>query len=215
MSNARSGNWWRPPREEIVNETDETMRPMERYRRRVEEHPESAAAHFNLGLAHTKRGFPGRAEPCYRKALDLDPDLIEAWVNLGGVLLLKRDFKGSIAANEEALKRDDALALAHYNIGQALLYLGDAEGVVRSYRRLVDLHPQHAGAHYFLAVGLLATDHPAEARKELSRAQALGHRPAPEFLRALGKAEDEPAGPKDSNIVTLIGTDTRETEKED
>jgi tetratricopeptide (TPR) repeat protein len=190
----------------------ESDRSIQHYLQRVEENPESARAHFNLGLAHTRRGFPGRAEPCYRKALELDPDLVEAWVNLGGVLLLKRDFKGSIAANEEALKRQEDLPLAHYNIGQALLYLGDAEGLVRSYRRVIELEPEHAGGHYFLAVGLLATENPEEAREELARAQTLGHKPAPEFLRALGKAIERPT---DSNVVTTIGTDARETQKED
>ncbi len=185
------------------------------YLQRVERNPESAAAHFNLALAYTKRGLADRAGRHYRKALEIEPDLVEAWVNLGGVLLLRRDFRGSIAANEEALKRKGDLLLAHYNVGQALLYLGDAEGVVRSYRRVIELDPRHAGGHYFLAVGLLATGQAAEARKELARAKALGYSPAPEFLRALDAAAKEPVPQTDSNIVTRVGAEAPDTEKED
>jgi len=181
---------------------------------KVEERPDSAAAHFNLGLAYTQRGMADRAIQCYRRALEIEPDLIEAWVNLGGVLLLKWDFQAAIAANEEALKRKHDLLLAHYNIGQARLYLGDADGVVQCCRRVVELDPGHAAGHYFLAVGLLAAGSPDEARAELARARALGYSPAPEFLKALGAASKETEQPPDSNSVVPGGTDARETEKE-
>jgi len=184
------------------------------YMHRVEQHPESAGAHFNLALAYTHRGLADHAERHYRTALELEPDLVEAWVNLGGVLLLKWDFKGSIAANEEALKRKDDLSLAHYNIGQAFLYLGDADGVVRSCRRVLRLDPGHARGHYLLAVGLLAAGRSAEAHEELARAKALGHSPTPEFLRALGAAAKEPVRHTDSNIVTRIGANAPDAEKE-
>jgi tetratricopeptide (TPR) repeat protein len=168
--------------------TENTGRALESYRKRVEEHPDSASAQFNLALAYTQRGRPDRAEEHYRKALEIEPDLVEAWVNLGGVKLLKWDFHGCIAANEEALKRREDLLLAHYNIGQASLYLADTEGVLRSYRRVVELDPGHAAGRYYLAVGLLSAGRVTEAEEELARAKALGHSPAPEFLKALNEA---------------------------
>jgi tetratricopeptide (TPR) repeat protein len=134
-----------------------------------------------------------RAEESYRRALELDPDLVEAWVNLGGALLMKWDFKGALEANQEALNRRADELLAHYNMGQACLYLGDADGVVRCYRNVIHLDENHAAGHYFLAVGLLATNRVEEARKHLSRAMALGHRPTPEFLRGLERAEQAEA----------------------
>jgi len=173
--------------------------------RRTEAHPGSAAAHFNLGLAYTQRGLTDRAEQAYRKALAIDPDLIEAWVNLGGTLMLKWDFKGSLEANREALERQDDLVLAHYNTGQACLYLGDAEGLVRSSRRVVELDPQHAAGCYFLAVGLLALGRFEEARTEVGRARFLGHSPAPEFLRALTNAEKKLDTDRSENTQTNTG----------
>jgi tetratricopeptide (TPR) repeat protein len=199
---------------EMMTATEGASHPIERNRQRVEENPESAAAHFNLGLAYTNRGVADRAERHYRKALELEPDLVEAWINLGGVLLLKWDFDGSMAANEEALKRQPDLQVAHYNIGQAFLYLGDADGVVRSYRRLIEFAPDHAGAHYFLAVGLLAAGRAADAREELTRARALGYSPAPEFLKALNVAAKELAQSRNNDTETPIKTDPRDKKKE-
>lgn len=148
-------------------------------------HPTSAVAHFNLALAYTDLGLVGRAEELYRKALELDDGLVEAWVNLGGALLLKWDFKGCLEANQQAVARQEDCLLAHYNMGQAYLYLGDAEGVVRCYRRVLELDPRHAAGHYYLAVGLLACGHVEQARRAAATAMELGYRPAPEFLRSL------------------------------
>ena len=160
-----------------------------RWQKRVEEVPDSAAAHFNLGLAHTERGRMMAAEKAYRRALELDPDLAQAWVNLGGALLMKWDFQGCLEANQEAIRRQEDLLVAHYNMGQAHLYLKDAEQLVRCNRRVLELEESHPAAHYFLAVGLLATDQVEEARAECSRAASLGYQPRPEFLKNLDRAE--------------------------
>ena len=174
---------------------------VERCLREVETRGDLAVAHFNLGLAYTQQGKMSSAEKAYRKALELDPDLVEAWVNLGGTLLLKWDFKGCQEANREAIRRRDDSLLAHFNLGQACLYLEDAEGVVCCNRKVIELDPGHARGHYFLAVGLLATNRVPQAREALSRAVALGHRPPPDFLRGLERAErrlGEGASPKDT-----------------
>jgi tetratricopeptide (TPR) repeat protein len=169
--------------------TETSVARVERCRKEVDAHPESAVAHFNLALAYTMRGQLGPAEEAYRKTLELDPDRVEAWVNLGGIHLMKWDFRASLEANREALKRKEDLVLAHYNMGQAHLYLAEPEGVVRCNRKVIELDPRHAAGHYFLAVGLLAIEKVDEAREQLAVAMDLGHRPAPEFLRGLERAE--------------------------
>jgi tetratricopeptide (TPR) repeat protein len=174
---------------------------------KVEAQPGSATGHYNLALAYTQRGKVDLAEKSYRKALELDPDLVEAWVNLGGVLMLKWDFKGSLEANREALRRKDDLVLAHYNSGQASLYLGDAEGLVNSSRRVVELDPNHAAGNYFLAVGLLAVGRIEDARAAVQRSRFLGHSPAPEFLRALAKAEKGLDDNRNENSATNTGAE--------
>jgi len=160
-----------------------------RCQQHVEREPESAAARFNLGLAYTARGLVDRAEREYRAAVTIDAALVEAWVNLGGVLLLKWDFEGAVAALEQAVTRRPDLVDAHYNLGQAHLYRGDAQALVTSCRRVLDLQPDHAAGHYFLAVGLLALGDIEAARASSGRAVALGYRPLPEFLRRLEQCD--------------------------
>ncbi len=162
---------------------------IEQWQQYVTVHPGSAVGHFNLALAYTDLGLVGRAEELYRKALELDDGLVEAWVNLGGALLLKWDFPGCLKANQEAVARRDDCLLAHYNMGQAYLYLGDGEGVVRCYRKVLEIDPRHPAGHYYLAVGLLAVGHIDQARRAAASAMELGHRPSPEFLRSLEKED--------------------------
>lgn len=178
---------------------------LERCQQEAEANPGSAVAHYNLGLAYTRRGLMESAEAAYRRALEIDAELVEAWVNLGGALMMKWDFEGSIEANREALKRNDDLVQAHYNLAQASLYLGDPEGVVRSCLRVLEIDPDHAAGCYFLAVGLLATGDVERARQAAARAKALGHSPDPDFLRALEKAQKELDGEHDEGTATNTG----------
>ena len=178
---------------------------LDRCRRETEENPGSAVAHYNLGLAYTRKGLMDSAETAYRQALEIDSELVEAWVNLGGALMMKWDFQGSVEANREALKRNDELVLAHYNTAQASLYLGNAEGVVQSCKRVLELDPGHAAGCYFLAVGLLATGEFERAREAVAQAKALGHSPAPDFLRALENAQKELGSEHDEGTGTNTG----------
>ncbi len=163
---------------------------IERWERRVTEEPDSAAAHYNLGLAYTAAGRMTSAEKAYRKALEIDPALVEAWVNLAGTLLLQWRFEECLEASRKAVALRDDLALVHFNMGQAYLYLGDADGLVECNRRVLELEPDHPAGNYFLAVGLMAQNQVPEARFYLERAMRLGHRPTPEFLRAMERSPE-------------------------
>jgi tetratricopeptide (TPR) repeat protein len=143
---------------------------------------------MRLGTALYQRGAPKDAERELRKAVELDPACLEAWVNLGGVLLSRWDFEGCVAANQKAVECDPNVMQAHYNLGLGYLYLGQAEQMVGCFRRAIELESDHPAAHYHLAVGLLSLGEEAEARQELARAVALGFKPQPEFLKALDKA---------------------------
>lgn len=157
--------------------------------RLTEENPDSATAHYKLGLAYTQVGKMDSAARAYRRALELDPAMCKAWVNLGGSLFLKWDFQGAVEANEKALALDPELLEAHFGLGQAQLYLKQPAEVVRCNRQVIELDPTHGAGHYFLAVGLLALGEVGPARESLAFAMRYGYQPRPEFLRELAKAE--------------------------
>lgn len=180
----------------------------------VADHPESAAAHYNLGLVYQKTGRFRLAEEAYQKAVELNPELAEAWVNLGGVRLHQWDFKGCLEASLEAVRRQDDLAVAHYNLGQAYLYMNDPENLVDCNKKVLQLEKDNGAAHYYAAVGLLALGDVAAAERHAARALELGHRPTPDFLKALeraarGEARSEPI------VLEMSGPEGPATERED
>ena len=143
--------------------------------REVEEHPDRASSHYNLGLAYTVSGRVKQAEEAYLKALEIEPGLVQAWVNLGGVRLLRWEFQGCLEANQGAARCRDDLPIVHYNMGQAYLYLNDPENLVRCNERVIELERDHAAAHYYAAVGHLAMGNLGSAERHLGRAIELGH----------------------------------------
>jgi tetratricopeptide (TPR) repeat protein len=99
-------------------ENESQRHRLERCQRDAEEHPERASAHHNLGLAYTVSGRVKKAEESYLKALEIDPSLVQAWVNLGGVRLMRWEFQGCLEANQAAAKLRDDLPIVHYNMGR-------------------------------------------------------------------------------------------------
>ena len=169
------------------------VKRVDELRKVVEAEPDSAKAHMRLGTALLLNGAAGAAEKALRRALEIDPEYDEAWVNLAGIMLSRWDFEGCLEINREVVARRPGLLQAHYNIGLCHLYLHQAEEMVASFRTVLELDPDHAAGQYHLAVGLLETGDVQGARAALDRAAALGYSPAPEFLRELEKKD---AGPE-------------------
>ena len=53
--------------------------------------PGSATLHYNLGLAYSHKGLIDEAISEMKQALECDPNLPQAYVNLGGLYLQKED----------------------------------------------------------------------------------------------------------------------------
>jgi tetratricopeptide (TPR) repeat protein len=188
---------------------------LERCLKEVEEHPHDAASHYNLGLAYTVSGKVKSAEEAYLKAVEIDPTMIEAWINLGGVRMMRWEFEGCRDAILEALEIDDSLVVGHYNLGQAYLYLNDPENLIRCNQRVLDLERDHAAAHYYMAVGLLAMDNLGAAERHLGRAIELGHAPTQDFVKAMEKAQSKKARNQNVTLVEITGAEGPDKQREE
>src|SRR5690606_39236726 len=55
----------------------------------VSKDPENKNLHYYLGIAYNETGDVEKAEAAYKKALEIDPDYLDANINLGGLILNK------------------------------------------------------------------------------------------------------------------------------
>jgi tetratricopeptide (TPR) repeat protein len=190
---------------------------IERCQAAVDAKPDSAVAHYNLGLAYQKAGRFRQAEEVYAKTVEMEPELTEAWVNLGGVRLHLWDFDGCLEASEKAAEQRDDLLIAHYNLGQAHLYLNHPEDLLACMERVLEIDRNHAAAHYHAAIAQLALGNPGSARRHAEKASVLGHRPTPDFLKALDKADAKAAAskPQPVQMFEITGRKGPEKEKEE
>lgn len=82
-------------------------------------YPQDAGAHFNLGIAY---GALGRQEEIteYKRALEINPDLVLAYLNLGAALYAKGQYEDAIQAYREGINVNPLIASLHYSLSLAL-----------------------------------------------------------------------------------------------
>jgi len=98
---------------------------VERLERAVTLAPQFSAAWNNLGtIAYQTRKYT-RAEECFRKAIDADPDAFEPLVNLGGVLINLNLIDDAWKYNVFAVLKRPNDALGNSQLGMTYLEMGD------------------------------------------------------------------------------------------
>lgn len=185
-----------------MNDVSKNPPSIRELREEAAQQPDSAEAQWRLGTALLRVGFLSQGEQALEKAVELNPDMVRAWVNLGGARLSRWDFQGCIDANSRALKCNPKLVRAQFNLGLGYLYLGKVAETVRSFQRVIELDPEFADGYYHLAVGLHAAGRTEEAREALGEAMIRGYSPEPDFVRELEKHDGASSPPL---VVELEG----------
>lgn len=113
------------------------------------------------------------AAQAYRRALDDDPDLVAAIINLANIHYAKDELAEAQALYERAILLDPSYFEAHFNLGNIhhdhSRYL-EAEAC---YRSALAINTDYPDAHFYLAVTLEKTGRSADARLHWQRYQAL------------------------------------------
>jgi tetratricopeptide (TPR) repeat protein len=109
----------------------------------------------------------------YRKALEIDPYLVPALINLANIHYGKDELAEAQALYERAIGLDPDFFEAHFNLGNIYHDLGHFKEAAQCYRKALHLNAQYADAHFYLAITLEKTGHSAEAKPHWRAYQVL------------------------------------------
>ncbi len=107
-------------------------------------------AYFVLAVVLELQGKFEDAVKCYRHAMTLpDQNRVEAYNNLGALLLTLGDVDGAISVLEDAITLKPDWASLYNNLGRAL-YQKKPDDAIRAYQHAISLDPQMVLAHHNL-----------------------------------------------------------------
>jgi Flp pilus assembly protein TadD len=113
------------------------------------------------------------AEVAYRKALELDPQYVFAWNNLGIALSGQNRYAEAEAAYRKALELDPQFASAWYNLGVVLSRQNRYAEAEAACRKALEFDPQYVFAWYNLGNALYGQNRYAEAEAVYRKALEL------------------------------------------
>jgi predicted TPR repeat methyltransferase len=99
------------------------------------------------GDEHLKHDELENAAQCYRQAISLDPDYVDAHIGLGFVLVEQKQHIEAESHLEHALSIDPAVADAHYLLGRASKERGDLESPIAHFTSALRYKPDFEFAY--------------------------------------------------------------------
>ena len=113
------------------------------------------------------------AAAAYRKALEFDPHLVPALINLANIHYSLDQIVEAQALYERAIGLESNFFEAHFNLGNIYHDLGRLPDAQACYREALRLNPFYADAHFYLAVTLEKAGQSQEARPHWRSYQQL------------------------------------------
>ena len=120
------------------------------------EEPSSAEQYF-IAASILDDGDPANfdaAAAAYRRALEIDPYLVPALINLANIHYARGDIAEAQALYERAVALESDVFESHFNLGNIFHDLGRYPEAQARYREALRLNPAFADAHFYLAVTL-------------------------------------------------------------
>ena len=108
---------------------------------------ESAEIHFKTGNELKDAGKFDEAIASYQKALEIEPDSVEALNRLGEVYFVRGRLAEALAVCQQALKIQPDFAVGYKTLGNVLQGQGKIDAAIRAYSKAVEIKPEFAEAH--------------------------------------------------------------------
>ncbi|WP_227121955.1 tetratricopeptide repeat protein [Kosakonia oryzae] len=130
----------------------------------------SALYASNLAEMYRQKGERAEGEHWARKAISLDPTLVNGWNNLGILLQEQEKLVESVLCLEKVVALTPGAAQAHGNLANTLRRLGRVDDALAHYQRALALAPDEPSIHNNVAGLLLDSGNTEQALAHCQRA---------------------------------------------
>jgi tetratricopeptide (TPR) repeat protein len=121
--------------------------------------------YHDLGSAYAHFGFTEDAIISFKKVLEINPDLAEAYYNLGNIYTLKKnDQPKAIKHYQKALALNPMHVLAHFSLGNAYLKNDQTEEALLEFKEALRLNPDYFPSQINLGLSQLRLGQTSQAR---------------------------------------------------
>jgi Tfp pilus assembly protein PilF len=134
------------------NASDDEKKVYAKDMARYEENSRYPLLYNALGLVYMKRNSIGKALTYFRKAVELDPDFVEARLNLGFTVLGFRKYEDAAQSFEAVLKQQPKNYDAKIGLGVALRGQRKIDEAESAYKEAMSLNKDRGDAYFNLGV---------------------------------------------------------------
>ena len=139
-------------------------------------HPSPEKWHYDLALAYTDQEDWYHAVREYEEAVELKPDFVRAYNNLGNIYTLLGDYEKAVGYYNRVIQLRPDLAQGYSNLGNALYRQGMLDKAISYLKKALMIRPDLVEAHNNLGVVLLRRGRTEEAIGHYR--EALVYKPA-------------------------------------
>jgi Flp pilus assembly protein TadD len=138
-----------------------------------------------LGTTYYELDRYDEAIAAHKKALDLNPNFHQAWVNLGIVYRIISDFDQAENSYKQALRINPNYPELHASLGVLYIVRDEPDKAIASLQKALTLHPQLAVAHGNIALAYAMIGQFDKAESSLRQAAALGYKEVPTMRKRI------------------------------
>ncbi len=114
--------------------------------------PESPAVRYSLGKLYHEKNQLKKAEIEYRKAIYLNQNYLDPYINLAVVYMDRKDYKKALAVNKRLLEKNPTIAIAHLNNAMIYRQMNMPKQELKSYMKALKSNPKYTPTYKPLAL---------------------------------------------------------------
>lgn len=153
---------------------------------------EKSSKTFNaMGYEYHKKGQYDKAIVEYNRALELNPQNFEAYVNRGNAYEAKGAHEDAIADYNRAIEINPNYGGAYMNKGVVYARMGQYDQAISNISKGIDIDPKNGEMYFNRAVTYFHNNEYDKAWDDVNKAQNLGWEIHPGFLQDLRNASDK------------------------